>query len=271
MTTLRSLGQAGFIITHGEEVIVIDPYLSNAVAEMAGPAAGLFARRFPAPVSVEALVGSTLVLHTHEHADHCDRQTVQPLARLDKDIRFVGPQPVLQCLCSWGIEPDRLLRAREDTPIRLPHGTEVWVVPAAHYTLERDADGQPKAVGYVIKTSTVTVYHAGDTITHRDLIERLNVLKPDVGLLPVNGRDREREALGIVGNLTPSEAVELAEAINIKLLIPMHNDLFPGNSLDSTLVAQALSALPITCRVAMLPAGAEISLDRANLSESRVR
>ena len=48
-------------------------------------------------------------------------------------------------------------------------------------------------------------------------------------LLPINGRDAEREARGIVGNLTAREAAWLADEIGSGVLVPMHHDLFAGN------------------------------------------
>jgi L-ascorbate 6-phosphate lactonase len=48
-------------------------------------------------------------------------------------------------------------------------------------------------------------------------------------MLPINGRDPEREARGIVGNLTAREAAWLATAIGAAVVIPMHHDLFARN------------------------------------------
>jgi L-ascorbate metabolism protein UlaG (beta-lactamase superfamily) len=57
----------------------------------------------------------------------------------------------------------------------------------------------------------------------------LRDLRIDVGLLPINGRDPEREARGIVGNLSEREAAWVAREAAFDLLIPMHYDLFARN------------------------------------------
>jgi L-ascorbate metabolism protein UlaG (beta-lactamase superfamily) len=57
----------------------------------------------------------------------------------------------------------------------------------------------------------------------------LRDLEIDVAMLPINGRDREREALGIVGNLSEREAGWLAKEIGARVVIPMHYDLFARN------------------------------------------
>ena len=53
------------------------------------------------------------------------------------------------------------------------------------------------------------------------MLRALDPLGIDVALLPVNGRDSEREAGGIVGNLTADEAVGLADAIGAALPGPV--------------------------------------------------
>ena len=60
--------------------------------------------------------------------------------------------------------------------------------------------GKPRFVGYVLAGGR-RVYHSGDTIVTDALTEALTPLGVDVALLPINGRDAEREARGIVGNM----------------------------------------------------------------------
>ena len=58
----------------------------------------------------------------------------------------------------------------------------------------------------------------------------LSPLVFDVALLPINGRDAEREARGIVGNMDQAEAVELAAEIGATTLVPYHWDGIEGNT-----------------------------------------
>ena len=115
-------------------------------------------------------------------------------------------------------------------------GVECRVVPAIHGVTMDDAYGDgsalgegPRFVGYVLGGGR-RVYHAGDTIVTDALREALDPLGIDVALLPINGRDAEREARGIVGNMDAAEAVELAVAIGASTLVPYHWDGFAGNT-----------------------------------------
>jgi L-ascorbate 6-phosphate lactonase len=75
-----------------------------------------------------------------------------------------------------------------------------------------------------------TLYHAGDTIVTRELIDALDDRCIDVALLPSNGRDYFREEQDITGNMNANEAIALARRIGARLVIPYHWDGFAGNT-----------------------------------------
>ena len=88
----------------------------------------------------------------------------------------------------------------------------------------------PRFVGYVLGGEPAPCTTPGDTIVTDALREALDPLGIDVALLPINGRDAERESRGIVGNMDAAEAVELAVAIGASTLVPYHWDGFAGNT-----------------------------------------
>src|SRR5947207_12725733 len=87
-------------------------------------------------------------------------------------------------------------------------------------------------LGYVVSAGGVRVYHAGDTVVFDGLVDRLRELRVDLALLPINGRDAEREAAGIVGNIDAREAAQLAEEIGADAAVPLHWDMFAWNPGD---------------------------------------
>ena len=81
------------------------------------------------------------------------------------------------------------------------------------YNFERSYPAaQCASFGYVIDTGSTTVYHAGDTIPYDELAGQLRQHDVGVAFLPINGRDKRREFLDIVGNLSPKEAAQLARS-----------------------------------------------------------
>ncbi len=222
---LSWLGQAGFIATDGDRTILLDPFLS--------PREG---RRYESALSPAGVTGIDAVLCTHEHVDHFDAESAPVIAAASPGAVFVVPAPIVDMVTEVGIAPDRVVGIEPGDPIEVA-GLTIRAVPAKHGVTMDDAygfgetvgDGRVRFLGYVVDLGEVRLYHAGDTIHYDGMEAPLRDLAVDVAMLPINGRDAERETRGIVGNLDPREAALLAVAIGAGLLIPMHHDLFAHN------------------------------------------
>jgi L-ascorbate metabolism protein UlaG (beta-lactamase superfamily) len=140
---------------------------------------------------------------------------------------------------SLGISDECILVPTDDTPQTFGPLT-FTAIPAAHYGLDRDAEGGFQYLGYILRLNGVTLYHAGDTILYDGLVERLQKHAIDIACLPVNGRDGWRERRGMIGNLDGREAAELAAATSADVLIPMHNDMFAANHVSPAVLADFL-------------------------------
>jgi L-ascorbate metabolism protein UlaG (beta-lactamase superfamily) len=145
-----------------------------------------------------------------------------------------------------GVAPDRVIGMQPDDTIELG-SIGIRAMPAMHGVTMADAygfgrelsGGMVRFLGYVIDAGGTSVYHAGDTIRFDGMAELLAPLEVDAALLPINGRDEERHARGIVGNLSGREAAGLAADIGAGALVPMHYDLFTGNLGDPAEVIRA--------------------------------
>ena len=231
---LTYLGQAGFLIEDHESRYLIDPYLSNYVVTGGIGDPKYFSRVFPPPVKAEDLRDISAVFVTHDHADHCDPDTILPILANNPGCKIIGPQPALTLLAQRGVGTSQLLLA----PIAdwMEFGSiRFTALPSAHYELERDEySGNYPYLGFVIEMDGKILYHSGDTIFYEGMLDRLKMISDhyDVCCLPVNGRDTQREALGIIGNLQPEEALWLTDQLKAEMLIPTHNDPSEINHLD---------------------------------------
>lgn len=221
---LLRLGQAGFGLRAGHDLIYIDPFLSPYPGRLIGPA-----------LTPDELSQATAVLVTHEHADHFDTHALaqmpssatvlvvpQPLAGQARDL-VAGRHPVVEALAGRRVELGSGITV---TPIASWHGHHV----SDAYSFGTTTPDQPNPfLGYIVDMAGTRVYHAGDTILYERLPGILRSHRIDVALLPINGRDPQREALDIVGNLTVDEACDLAHSSDIPLMIPMHYDMFDNN------------------------------------------
>jgi L-ascorbate metabolism protein UlaG (beta-lactamase superfamily) len=227
LVSVRLLGQSGCRLGFQGCVVYVDPYLSNSVQRLDAPD---LERLIPVPALPESIIDADWVLLTHEHIDHCDPDTLPVLARASENARFMGPAPVLDLLREWGIAGERLSLAAEAWA-DLATGLQVHAVPAAHPAHERDPNGRSRYVGYVIGSNGSRLYLAGDTGVTEQLIECLQRLKPiNCAFLPVNEQNFFRARRGIIGNMSVREAFQLADELGVKVVIPMHWDMFAANS-----------------------------------------
>ena len=86
------LGQTGYRFDCRGTAILVDPYLSNSVTHDIDRS---LVRLFPIPDLPKVAEGVDHVLVTHQHQDHCDRETLVAISRLSTGCRFMGPPAVL--------------------------------------------------------------------------------------------------------------------------------------------------------------------------------
>ena len=219
------LGQATVALRGARANVLVDPFLSPHTD-----------RLVPPPFEPREVGGLDAVLCTHEHFDHFDAEALPELAEISSDAVFVVPEPLVDAVVALGIDAGRVVGAQPGRSIELD-GLAIQPVPACHgvemvdaYTFGRElSSGLFRYLGYVLDLGGVRVYHAGDTIPFDGLEEQLRELAIDVALLPINGRDAEREAQGIVGNMDAREAAYVAEAAGADVVIPIHFDMFEAN------------------------------------------
>jgi L-ascorbate metabolism protein UlaG (beta-lactamase superfamily) len=229
---LTWLGQAGFRLDIGNVSLVVDPWVSPHELRLAST-----------PAVEVAAEGIDWVLITHEHLDHLDLPFLPEVLARSASASVVLPASIAALLGDM-VEESRVVGVRPGDSLDLG-GVSVRVVPAFHGVTMEDAYGDgsslgagPRFVGYVVGGAS-RLYHAGDTIVTDELLSALLPLDIEVALLPINGRDAERESRGIVGNMDASEAVELALEIGAATIVPYHWDGFSGNTVPPGSVVDA--------------------------------
>ena len=161
-----------------------------------------------------------VILVTHEHFDHFDRDAI---AALRKDGTAIYLNPAVQGMLGSGtaLKNGESAKVREDVTIE--------AVPAYNTTPGREKF-HPKGRdnGYVLTLGGFRVYVAGDT---EDIPEMANIKDVDVAFLPCNQPY----------TMTPEQAARAARTVKPKVLFPYHYgetpvqkvaDLLAGSGID---------------------------------------
>ena len=223
------LGQSGYLLQWKGKRILLDPYLSDSLSKKYLTTDKPHARISVLVVKPELLKNISIVTSSHNHTDHLDAETLIPVLKNNPGIQFIIPE------ANRIFVADRI-KCKNDFPIGLNDGQSVTIdgftfhgIPAKHNEIDRDEKGNCKYMGYVIEFGEYKIYHSGDTLWFDGMVELLKPFQVDVALLPINGNKPERK---VAGNLDCKEAAELGKAINAKIVIPCHYDLFEFNTAD---------------------------------------
>lgn len=236
------LGQAGFAIRSFNRLLVIDPYLSNALAEKYKDAVFKHVRMMPPPIRPDELRGVDFLLASHAHSDHMDPGSIGTIMAVNPDCVFICPRSARKTALERGADPDRLIHLSV-LDKRYFGSLSIEAIPSAHEELADDGKGNPLFLGYIIDVDGIRIYHSGDCVPYPGLDKLLAERKVDVALLPVNGRRPELTEKGIIGNFSVEEAAELCANADIANLVPCHFGLFDFNTVAPETITERLEAL----------------------------
>jgi L-ascorbate metabolism protein UlaG (beta-lactamase superfamily) len=234
------LGQSGFLFKSTTGLLAVDLYLSEHLTRKYEGTARPHVRMTRAPLQGSDLRGVDLVLASHKHSDHLDPGTLPDLMAASPGALLVVPEALVGYARGLGLPADRVAGIDEGAVLERA-GFRVQAIPSAHEGLDTDADGHHLYLGFVIEVEGLRIYHSGDGVDYPGLDERLGCRPYDVLLLPINGRDPAR---GVPGNMSAAEAVDVAERMEPRFVVPHHYDMFTFNTVPVEAFASEARRLP---------------------------
>jgi L-ascorbate metabolism protein UlaG (beta-lactamase superfamily) len=196
---LRFLGHACFSLSEGDTTVLIDPFLTG------NPKAAIAAED----------VKATVILLTHGHADHVGdtvsvaKRTGAPVIAITELAGEIGEEGV-------DVQDPNL-----GGTVKLDWGW-VKIVPAWHTSTTPKGTVNTPA-GLLINFFDHVVYHLGDTCLFSDL-QLVGKRAPiDVALMCIGGHY----------TMDRTDAVDAAQLVGAKTVVPCHYDTFPAIETDA--------------------------------------
>ncbi len=211
--SLTWIGHSTLLIQMQGVNILTDPIFSERASPLSfvGPK-----RIMPPGLPFKALPPIDLVLISHDHYDHLDKNTI---LRLGNNPFYIVPLGVGKILRSWGIT--HYVEADWGDEIKFDK-MEIICAPAQHFS-GRTPFGQNTTLwaGWILKGASQTFYFAGDTGYFRGFSEIAQAYGPiDFAALPI-GAYAPRWFMRPV-HLDPEEALQAFKDLRANIFVPIH-------------------------------------------------
>ena len=199
------LGHATFLVQLDGVSLLTDPALGEKIA-------GVISRNVAPGVPVEKLPRIDAALVSHSHYDHLDMPTLKKVG--STVYAGLGLRPVLGQEGLTCVELGWWQSARVG-------GVEITFVPAQHWSRRGLGDtNRTLWGGFVIRGSTATIYHSGDTAWFDGFAEIGRRFRIDAALLPIGAYDPAW--FMAPQHLNPEEALRAFEALGAARFFAMH-------------------------------------------------
>ena len=176
---------------------------------------------------------------THIHSDHLDINTAAAVNSNCPDAKFIGPQEVVNIWLKWGVPADKTIVVHPGDEVEIGDVTLLALEAFDRTVLVTEPDPEvilkdkmPQdmnelAVNYLFQTTGGNVYHAGDSHYSNMFAKHGNEHKIDVCLGAYGENPR-----GITDKVTSVDMLRMAEALNAKVVIPVHYDIWANFMAD---------------------------------------
>ena len=197
------LGQAGLLFETGGKKIMVDPYLSDSVAKIQPQNY----RRQPIDERFLQIKPDVIVI-THNHADHLDRETLSHYLTDDSEVSVLAPYS------AW--QEARKLGGMKNNYIMFNSRT-TWTEDDIVFRAARAEHSDEYAIGVIITAEEKNYYITGDTLYSELVFESLPSDAIEAVFLPVNGKGN---------NMNAADAAVFAKRVKAKYVVPVHVGMF---------------------------------------------
>jgi L-ascorbate metabolism protein UlaG (beta-lactamase superfamily) len=264
--TLQWIGGPTMVLHLGSFKILTDPMLSpksdTAFIIAIHPTTGQKnapIRRLIAPAEFDKN-NIDLLLISHPHADHVDKEARE---QLSKSLHVIGPMVNKDLITGWGFTDFTGLNWTDTTVMKKGDETLTIIAVEAHH-----AANDPlktllgKGNGYIIEYRhgkyLYRMYWTGDTVWFDGMndftkFSTIDLMVPDMGSVGSDGKIGRR-------GLNASDCLHIARVLNPKNIIPVHHTTFSMYVEPISVLKDTMNNTPFKHKLHILKTGETVKL-----------
>lgn len=221
ISTATWIGHATYYLKLKNVGILADPIFSlrSSPVQFAGPKRGT-----PPGRDLDSLPRVDLVLITHDHYDHLDKNSIIKIHKLWKDCVFAVPLKVADILKDWGI-PEKQIIERDWWETANVDGIKLTFVPCHHLSRRGILSSSKNSTlwgSWMIEKDSKKIWFAGDLAMgdgtyYKTIAEKFAPV--DLSLLPIGSYKPSRYTRV---HVSPRQAAQLHQIMQSKQSLAMH-------------------------------------------------
>jgi L-ascorbate metabolism protein UlaG (beta-lactamase superfamily) len=207
------LGHASFLITSGGTTFLTDPVFNDIP---------FVKRRVGIPFDRDSIQGIDYILLSHGHFDHCDKQSLQTLAKTHKQLHILTGLRMQDLLRSFAPNAD-VQEAGWYQQYSIPNSDiRIYYMPAFHWYKRGVNDNNTRLWGsFVIKTPNRTLFFMGDS-GYNTHFKEIAEFFPDIDICFMGVGAYKPSYIMKSSHTSPEEAVHAFHDLRGKTFVPMH-------------------------------------------------
>ncbi len=214
------INHSTFLIQHKGLNILTDPIWSKRCSpfQFIGPQ-----RMRPPGLDFDALPKIDVVLISHNHYDHMDKNTIKRLNKVHQPT-YICPLGNDKILKSWGCKN---IVCKDWWSVTEIADLQFHIIPANHFSSRGFYDRNTSQwCGFYIQSNQRRIYYVGDT-GYGDNFEEVKsrIGSPDLSFIPI-GAFKPEWFMGPI-HVTPEEAIQIHLDVESTKSIAMHFGTFP--------------------------------------------
>lgn len=206
------LSDSCFVIKTPNSIFYTDPYFGGSL-----PESGSMRMTCP-PLEPNLIKKADAVLFSHEHGDHCHRESASPFHSNTNAI-FVCPDSAAKLMRGWNFSEKRIKIVKPNDKVSFGD-VDIYVED----TYDPLSNG---AVTYIIKIGKITLFHTGDSWYFGGFLKIGCKWDIDIAFINLGNNPPGKQYY-----MTPFDFLRTARDLRAKKAVPMHWDIWTYSYLD---------------------------------------